>query len=72
MKSYHIAIIPGDGVGVEVAGEGAKILDAVAEKYGRRFQCHFSVVSAAQRPERQRPFPRPGRCQRVYKRPAGS
>lgn len=34
MKSYHIAIIPGDGVGVEVAGEGAKILDAAAEKYG--------------------------------------
>lgn len=34
MKSYHIAIIPGDGVGVEVAGEGAKVLDAAAEKYG--------------------------------------
>jgi tartrate dehydrogenase/decarboxylase/D-malate dehydrogenase len=33
MKSYNIAVIPGDGVGVEVAHEGVKILDAVAEKY---------------------------------------
>jgi tartrate dehydrogenase/decarboxylase/D-malate dehydrogenase len=33
MKSYNIAVIPGDGVGVEVANEAVKILDAVAEKY---------------------------------------
>ena len=34
MKSYDIAIIPGDGVGREVANEAAKILDAVAQKFG--------------------------------------
>jgi tartrate dehydrogenase/decarboxylase/D-malate dehydrogenase len=34
MKSYDIAIIPGDGVGNEVAGEAEKILQAAAQKYG--------------------------------------
>ena len=39
MKSYNIAIIPGDGVGGEIAKEAVKIMDAVADKYG------FSVTS---------------------------
>ncbi|MBW2296015.1 MAG: tartrate dehydrogenase [Deltaproteobacteria bacterium] len=34
MKSYDIAVIPGDGVGGEVAAEGEKVLNAVAQKYG--------------------------------------
>ena len=34
MKSYNIAVIPGDGVGNEVTLEGIKILNAVSEKYG--------------------------------------
>lgn len=34
MKSYDIAIIPGDGVGSEVADEAHKILQAVSQKYG--------------------------------------
>jgi len=33
MASYDIAVIPGDGVGKEVAAEAVKILKAVAEKY---------------------------------------
>ncbi len=33
MSSYRIAIIPGDGVGEEVALEATKILKAVADKY---------------------------------------
>jgi len=32
MKSYNIAIIPGDGVGGEIAKEAVKIMDAVADK----------------------------------------
>jgi len=34
MTNYDIAIIPGDGVGYEVAREGLKVLDAVSQKYG--------------------------------------
>lgn len=33
MKSYSIAVIPGDGVGEEVSREGLKILGAAAEKH---------------------------------------
>jgi len=33
MKSYDIAIIPGDGVGGEIAREAIKIYDAAAQKY---------------------------------------
>jgi tartrate dehydrogenase/decarboxylase/D-malate dehydrogenase len=34
MKSYNIAVIPGDGVGKELAREAVKIMNAVADKYG--------------------------------------
>lgn len=37
MKSYHIASIPGDGVGREVAVEAHKILDTISKKHGIRF-----------------------------------
>jgi isocitrate/isopropylmalate dehydrogenase len=33
MSSYRIAIIPGDGVGNEVASEATKILRAIADKH---------------------------------------
>lgn len=34
MKSYNVAVIPGDGVGEEVAVEGLKVMNAVSEKHG--------------------------------------
>jgi tartrate dehydrogenase/decarboxylase/D-malate dehydrogenase len=34
MKTYDIAVIPGDGVGSEVAAEAVKILNALVDKYG--------------------------------------
>ena len=34
MKSYNIALMPGDGTGPEVLVEGVKVLDAVAAKFG--------------------------------------
>jgi 3-isopropylmalate dehydrogenase len=33
----RIAIIPGDGIGKDVAAEAVKVLDAVGQKFGRRF-----------------------------------
>ncbi len=33
MKSYNIALLPGDGTGPEVLREGVKVLDAVCSKY---------------------------------------
>ena len=37
MKSFNLAVIPGDGIGPEVVGEGLKVLDAVAKKYDLSF-----------------------------------
>ena len=34
MKSYDIAVIPGDGIGNEVSQEAVKVLNALAEKHG--------------------------------------
>ncbi|MFA5689397.1 MAG: 3-isopropylmalate dehydrogenase [Kiritimatiellales bacterium] len=38
-KSYHIAVIGGDGTGPEVAREGVKVLQAAADKFG--FKMNF-------------------------------
>ncbi len=35
---YKIAVIPGDGTGPEVVNEGLKVLDAVAEKKGFKYE----------------------------------
>jgi 3-isopropylmalate dehydrogenase len=35
-KTYRIAVIPGDGTGPEVVGEGVKVLQAAAAKFGFR------------------------------------
>ncbi|HID96633.1 MAG TPA: 3-isopropylmalate dehydrogenase [Thermodesulfobacteriaceae bacterium] len=34
MKSYKIAVIPGDGTGPEVVDEGVKVLEAAAKRFG--------------------------------------
>ena len=33
MNSYRVALIPGDGIGVDVVNEGCKVLDAVGKKF---------------------------------------
>ena len=34
MRHVHIAVIPGDGIGMEVASEGIRVLDAVSDCFG--------------------------------------
>ncbi len=34
MDQYSIALIPGDGIGVDVVREGKKVLDTVSELHG--------------------------------------
>ena len=34
MATHKIAIVKGDGIGVDVVNEGMKVLDALAPKYG--------------------------------------
>ncbi len=40
MRSYKIALIPGDGIGPEVVHEGKKVLDTAGEKYGFKLDWH--------------------------------
>jgi 3-isopropylmalate dehydrogenase len=37
IMSYHIIVLPGDGIGIEVTREGIKVLHAVSEVYGISF-----------------------------------
>ena len=36
--NYHIAVIPGDGIGPEIVTEAKKVLDRVGEVYGHTFE----------------------------------
>lgn len=41
MKSYNIAVIPGDGTGPEVINEGVKVLNAISRKLGFTILYHY-------------------------------
>lgn len=36
--NYHIAVIPGDGIGPEIIAEARKVLDVIGEKYSHNFK----------------------------------
>jgi isocitrate/isopropylmalate dehydrogenase len=36
-SSYQVVVLPGDGIGIEVAAEALRVLDRIAAKTGRRF-----------------------------------
>jgi 3-isopropylmalate dehydrogenase len=38
MRSFNIAVIPGDGIGPEVVAEGLKVLETVASGHGAKFE----------------------------------
>src|SRR5258708_2175494 len=40
MKTFHIAVIPGDGIGKEVVPEGIRVLEAAGERFGFRLNWH--------------------------------
>ncbi|PJI08822.1 MULTISPECIES: 3-isopropylmalate dehydrogenase [Clostridium] len=44
MKEYKVAVIPGDGIGVDIVEEAMKVLDKVGEKYDTKF--NFTKVKA--------------------------
>jgi 3-isopropylmalate dehydrogenase len=41
MKSYNIAVIPGDGTGPEVIREGVKVLDAASKRFGFKTELKY-------------------------------
>ena len=47
MKSFCIAVLPGDGIGPEVIAQAVRVLDAVAERFEIRFSFETLPVGAA-------------------------
>ena len=45
--NYHIALIPGDGIGPEIVAEARKVLDRIAEKYGHKFEYEELLLGGA-------------------------
>jgi 3-isopropylmalate dehydrogenase len=52
-----IALLPGDGIGPEVVGEGARLLRAVAERYGHRFELKDGLIGGRAIDETGEPLP---------------
>lgn len=44
MKEYNIAVLGGDGIGPDVINEGIKVLDAVGEKFGLKFNYEKALI----------------------------
>ena len=41
---FHLAVLPGDGVGPEVTTEGIKVLKAVADRFGHDFKLTYGLA----------------------------
>jgi len=44
---YRIAVLPGDGIGAEIVPEAVKVLKAIGEKYGHRFDFREGLVGGS-------------------------
>lgn len=44
---YKIAVLPGDGIGVEIIPEAVKALEAISERYGHKFEFSEALVGGA-------------------------
>jgi len=44
---FDLAVLPGDGVGPEVAAEGTKVLEAIGRRFGHEFNLHYGLVGGA-------------------------
>ncbi|HHW60835.1 MAG TPA: 3-isopropylmalate dehydrogenase [Syntrophomonadaceae bacterium] len=44
---YKIAVLPGDGIGVEIVPEAVKVLQTIGEQYGHRFEFTEALIGGA-------------------------
>jgi len=44
---FKITVLPGDGIGPEIAEEGVKILRAIGQKYGHEFELTYGLIGGA-------------------------
>src|SRR2546427_11883299 len=70
MKSYRIAVIPGDGIGKEVVPEGLRVLEAAGRKFAIEFEWEEFPWSCEYRLKHGRMMPEDG-LQAIRKHDAG-
>ncbi|MCC6176770.1 MAG: 3-isopropylmalate dehydrogenase [Chloroflexi bacterium] len=46
-KTYKIVVVPGDGIGPEVVAEGVKVLRALEQRFGHRFDMQEHTIGGA-------------------------
>lgn len=63
MKQYHIAVIPGDGIGKEVIHEGIRVVDAAGSRFGFQMNLEFFDWSCAYYQKHGRMMPPDGIAQ---------
>lgn len=44
---FNVAVLPGDGIGPEVVSEGVKVLEAIGEKFGHKFNLTYRLFGGA-------------------------
>src|SRR5687768_18008031 len=57
MRTFRIAVLPGDGIGPEVVGEGLRVLRAVERKVDARFDCTTASIGAKEYLDNGDPLP---------------
>lgn len=57
MAEFRIAVLPGDGIGQEVTQEAVRVLSAVGERFGHRFDFQNALVGGTAYDERGVPLP---------------
>jgi len=56
-ETIRIAVLPGDGIGVEVTAEAQRVLAAVGQRFGHRFVMEAGLVGAAAMDTTGEPLP---------------
>lgn len=57
MKVHKIALLGGDGIGPEVLEQGVKVLDAIAKKFGIKFEYKEALIGGCAYDETNTPLP---------------
>ncbi|MEM1324855.1 MAG: 3-isopropylmalate dehydrogenase [Bacteroidota bacterium] len=55
--NYHIALLPGDGIGPEVTAQAVKALNAIGRRFGHQFKFEESPVGATAIDQTGDPYP---------------
>ena len=56
-KKHTIAVLPGDGIGMEVVAEAEKVMRAIAERNGHQFAMEYGLVGGAAMDATGKPLP---------------